>query len=655
MAERLEDVEGGPPRVSLGQIGWCLAGVALLPPVSWAMLSQHFRVWLADSLSQPTSLWLSTLVIGTISATLALVSGFLLFYRPLNLLRRTERRLRSLSMRDGLTGLLNRDGVRIAMDHAIAQSAERGRRLGVVLIDVDKFRLINSSLGETSGDLLLATAAKRVQSMVRTTDLCGRVGADQFVVLATGQMSLQSLYVMARNLQRAFEVPFKTEASTAVMTPSFGIAMITHDSMSADELMASAETALRRAKEMGGARICHFDPQMQVDAGHELEVGVRLHEALHHSEFKLLYQPVFAADGESIVTAEALLRWTDPVRGVVSPAEFIPVLEQSGLITQVGRWVMMTACTQGRAWIDAGASRLVISVNVSPRQFAEQNFVQAVERVLSDTGFPANQLQLEITEGILLDPTRDVMQKLDSLAARGIRFALDDFGMGYSSLAYLKLFPLHTLKIDRNFVKDLPGAQHDSAIARAVISLGQGLGMHVTAEGVETRSQYELLASMSCDSFQGFYFAKPIEPEAVSEALASQSGKPPPANKLVESADFSPYQVMPVTSRVRIIRNGELLGETTNALRWIKHGIDSEQLLYLPRQDIKVKLGESGESLPRAFLGEQRFLDLLGRKDQIVSPQIAWVHPGHELSAKELSDYVAFAPDKVVIEESPLH
>jgi len=322
-----------------------------------------------------------------------------------------------------LTGLLNRDGIRVALDHAISRNLDVGKRLGIVLIDVDKFRLINSSLGETCGDLLLGKAAKRIQSMIRTTDLCGRLGGDQFVVLATGQMSVESLYVMARNLQRAFEVPFKTDETTAVMTPSFGIATLVHDSMTADELMGCAETALRKAKQLGGARISHFDPQMQIDASRELAVGVRLHEAMQHSEFKLLYQPVMSSDGQSIVTAEALLRWIDPVRGVISPAEFIPILEQSGLITQVGRWVLLTACKQGRTWIDEGATDLIVSVNVSPRQFAEPNFVQSVERVLSETNFPYRQLQLEITEGILLDPTRDVMQKLEILTERGIRLS----------------------------------------------------------------------------------------------------------------------------------------------------------------------------------------------------------------------------------------
>lgn len=645
----------GRPGISIQQISISLVAIALTPPILWALLSRPVRAWLTDNILLVESLWLSTMVVGFASVSLSAILGFLIFYRPLSQRRRTERQLRSLGMRDSLTGLLNRDGVRIALDHAIIRNLDAGKRLGVVLIDVDKFRLINSSLGETCGDLLLGKAAKRIQSMVRATDLCGRIGADQFVVLATGQMSTESLYVMARNLQRAFEVPFKTDDTTAVLTPSFGISTLAHDSMTGDELIGCAETALRQAKHLGGARICHFDQQMHVDASRELEVGVRLHEALQHSEFKLLYQPVMSSDGQSIVTAEALLRWTDPVRGMVSPAEFIPVLEQSGLITQVGRWVMLTACTQARAWIDQGATDLVISVNVSPRQFAEQNFVQSVERVLSETSFPARQLQLEITEGMLLDPTRDVMRKLEALTDRGIRFALDDFGMGYSSLAYLKLFPLHTLKIDRNFVKDLPGEERDSAIARAVVSLGQGLGMHVTAEGVETRTQFELLASMGCDSFQGFYFAKPLEPEVLSESLQAQIDKPGASRGRARRFDNTPYRILPISSRVRVLRNGELLGESTRAIRWINQSGDGEHLLYLPRSDVLVRLGQNSESTARAFVGEQRYLDLLGVKDQIVSEQIAWEHPGRELTVKALVDYVGFSSEKVVIEESPTH
>ena len=654
MAEPLSAGIDSRQEISLKEIGLCLISIAVMPPLLWALLARPVQGWLAISVSVSESIWLSTALVGLASLVMAAICGFLLFYRPLSMLRRTERQLRSLAMRDSLTGMLNRDGVRVALDHAIIRNLDVGARLGVVLIDVDKFRLINSSLGETSGDLLLVKAARRVQAMVRATDLCGRVGVDQFVVVAVGQMSIESLYVMARNLQRAFEVPFKTDESTALMTPSFGIATLAHDAMTADELIGCAETALRQAKDLGGARICHFDPQMRIDASRELEVGARLHEALQQSEFKLLYQPVMSADGQAIVTAEALLRWTDPVRGLVSPAEFIPVLEQSGLITQIGRWVMMTACIQGRQWIDQGSRDIVISVNVSPRQFAEQNFVQAVERVLSETNFPARQLQLEITEGILLDPTRDVMHKLETLAERGIRFALDDFGMGYSSLAYLKLFPLHTLKIDRNFVKDLPGAERDSAIAKAVVSLGQGLGMHVTAEGVETRAQFELLASMGCDSFQGFYFDKPLEAETLSAKLNAQTGEPRTVRARPKQVEYKPYRVLPVGSKVRILRNGELLGESTRAIRWIDQSGDDTPV-YVPRDDVRVKLGENGDSTARPFVGEQRYLDLLGRKDQVVSERIAWEHPGREISVKALIDHVAFAPNQVVIEESPTH
>lgn len=638
------------------QLVVCLVGVALIPPAFWLASSSTVRRWITDSMAQDGSLWISTALIAAGSISLALGLWVLVFLRPLRLIRRMERKLQSMAMRDTLTGLLNREGLLLALNHAIAQAHNRDAGLGLVMLDLDKFRLINSSMGEMVGDVLLEKAAQRMQSVVRASDLIARLGGDQFAILVSGSSGVHGLYIMARNLQRAFEEPFEIDGKSALLTPTLGISVYGESSVHADELITCAEAAIRTAKAHGGARISRFDPGMQVDADRQLEVHVRLREALRHSEFRLVYQPVVAADGQTIVTAEALLRWIDPVRGVVSPGEFIPVLEQTGLITQVGHWVLQSACEQAAKWIETDSPNLVISVNVSPRQFAEPNFAESVAAVLQQTGFPASQLQLEITEGILLDPTREVMLKLSSLASMGIRLALDDFGMGYSSLAYLKMFPLHTLKIDRNFVKDLPGDGHNGAIAQAVVALGHGLALHVTAEGVETSEQFDLLVSMGCDSFQGFLFARPLEVAELTERLRErrQAVHEAVAVERISRPELQPYRVVSVPRRVRVLRNGEVLGDSQRAWRYIEGDSDSEPGVYLPRQDVLVTLGDNGETDSQRHLGERRYLDLLGRSNQVISARIAWGHAGQSERAAPLRDCVSFAPDQVVIEESPL-
>jgi EAL domain-containing protein (putative c-di-GMP-specific phosphodiesterase class I) len=263
-----------------------------------------------------------------------------------------------------------------------------------------------------------------------------------------------------------------------------------------------------------------FEPSMLVNTQKQLELDMALRRALHNDEFALAFQPIMTADGRAIHGVEALLRWNDPTRGVISPAEFIPVLEQTGLIVPVGEWVLREACRSMRSWTAQGALPVTLSVNVSPMQFAEAHFVRQVLSVLQATGLPPQQLQLEVTEGLLLDPSSEVLRKMDALVDAGVRLAVDDFGMGYSSLAYLKRFRLHSLKIDRMFVRDVPKQKKDSAIVRAIVELAHALELHVTAEGVETAEQHEALRGLGCDSMQGFLFARPMPGAAMGERLA---------------------------------------------------------------------------------------------------------------------------------------
>ncbi len=634
------------------RIGGCLLAIALLPPFTWSMLGDPYRQWLASRIAAPDSLWISTLAIAAISAVTAALIGVLIFTQPLHRLQRAERDLRQAWRRDPLTGLLNREGMQTALEQAMRNHPDKAGVIGVLMLDLDNFSVVNKSLGGADGDALLKQAAARISSVIRSADPLARVGADKFVVAVGGRTGLAGMNIIATNLQRAFREPFKLDSRHVLLTPSVG--MVVSGGARPQDLIGYAEVAVRSAKSLGGARNCWYEPTDQCDDVSELDVQLRLHHALERDEFMLLYQPVLRADGQRIVGVEALIRWRDPMEGIVSPDRFIPVLEQTGLIIGVGRWVLQQACEQGRIWIEEGADELVVSVNVSPRQFAEADLVKMVDSVLEQTGFPSGQLQLEITEGILLDPSQDCLRKLQSLAERGVRIALDDFGMGYSSLAYLKHFPLHTLKIDRNFVKDLPGKPRDVLIAQAIVNLGLGLGLHVTAEGVETVEQFNMLSSMGCESMQGFLFNRPLEVKQISTMLRTEGGllalPPTPEVAVYEK----PYRLQPMRRRVRISRNGEVLGDSRDALWLLDESGELSPTVYLPRHDVTVALAESGDVQRRRYLGEQHYLDLLSRTGHVVSPAIAWEYQHLAPEVQSLQERIAFNADRVVVEELPL-
>lgn len=442
------------------------------------------------------------------------------FSAPMDALRDAEGRWRSFARRDTLTGLLNRDGLRNRLARALERSRGSERGIGVLLIDVDRFRMINDSLGQPAGDQLLLAVAERIRAVTRESDTIARLGADQFVIQVEAVANVQALTAMARNVLRATDAPLRVADRDTVAPLSIGVALSGQHADDVDSLLKCADAAMRSAKAAGGARFCLYEPAMEADNRQRLDLDLRLRHALERDEFFLVFQPIVDGSSGGIVAVEALLRWADPERGVISPADFIPVLEQTGLIVPVGLWTLREACRRGRAWIALGARDLVLSVNVSPRQFAEPDFVQTVAAVLEETGMPCGHLQLEVTEGLLLEPTPQSLQKIDALVAAGVRLAVDDFGMGYSSLAYLKRFPLHTLKIDRMFVRDLPQARQDAAIVRAIVDLGHGLGLHLTAEGVETADQFHELRRLGCDSMQGYLFARPTSAAEMAQMLA---------------------------------------------------------------------------------------------------------------------------------------
>ena len=376
--------------------------------------------------------------------------------------------------------------------------------------------MINETLGQALGDELLRSVANRIRGVTRSGDGLARLGGDQFAVHVDTNTGIKALTAMARNLHRAFDAPHPLDGRDLVATFSIGVAVMHAEGGNVDALLHQAAQAVRTAKKLGGNRYCVYEPGSAPDDGaHRMDIEQRLYGALGAGQFFVLYQPIVDAKTHHICTVEALVRWQDPQRGTVSPVEFIPALEQTGLIVPVGRWVLREACLQAARW--PGPTPVNMSVNLSPLQFAEADFLQMIASVLRETGLQPQRLQLEVTEGLLLDPTPDALRKINGLAEMGVRLAVDDFGMGYSSLIYLKRFRLHTLKIDRMFVRDIVERQEDMTIVRAIIDLGHGLGMKVTAEGVETQGQADALRDLGCDTLQGFLFSRPVTVEALCQ------------------------------------------------------------------------------------------------------------------------------------------
>jgi diguanylate cyclase (GGDEF)-like protein len=516
-----------------------LLALVLLPPLATAI-----AVLLLYEPAAPAARRLALWAAGgatLLSSAVALLLWQRFVRRSVGALRKAEGRLRSITLVDPLTTLFNRAGLRQQLQRGLdaAQSTSASRRVGVLLIDLDRFRLINESLGQQAGDELLRAVAERIRAVLRSGDAAARLGGDQFAVYTPTLAGSQAAAVMARNLLRAIEPALSLGEHRTQVSVSIGIALADGTAQGADALLAQADAAMRAAKAGGGGRYRVYEASMLVNTQQQLELEMALRCALRNEEFVLVFQPIVAADGASIEAVEALLRWNDPARGMVSPAEFIPVLEQTGLIVPVGEWALREACRRMRLWNAQGAMPVTLSVNVSPMQFAEGNFVRQVLSALQATGLPARQLQLEVTEGLLLDPTPEALRKMDALTDAGVRLAVDDFGMGYSSLAYLKRFRLHALKIDRLFVRDVPRLPQDTAIVRAIVELAHALGLHVTAEGVESAEQHAALQQLGCDSMQGFLFARPMPADAMRDRLLAADALDPREAHGASPSDWS--------------------------------------------------------------------------------------------------------------------
>jgi diguanylate cyclase (GGDEF)-like protein/PAS domain S-box-containing protein len=433
-----------------------------------------------------------------------------LVVRDLTGRQQTEETLRSLAYHDSLTGLPNR----LLFDDRLTQAIERARRarqlLTVMLIDLDRFTLINDSLGLGTGDQIIKGVAERLVGALRRSDTVARLGGDEFMVLLLGTSGAEAAARVAQKLIEVLRPPLQVEGHELTTSASIGIALFPHDGDDPDTLLKNAANALSRAKEQGRNHYQFYTDDMNATAFERLMLESRLRKALEQQEFVIHYQPKVSLLDGSILGVEALLRWYHPDLGMVPPAEFIPLAEETGLIVPIGAWVLCTACAQVGRWQRMGHKHLDLAVNISARQFQEKNLVATIAAAVADSGLPATRIELELTESVIMRDAPDAARRLKELTALGIRLAIDDFGTGYSSLGYLRTFPIHSLKIDRSFVRDIDRDPNSAALAKAIIAMAAGLRLKVVAEGVETREQLARLREFGCQELQGYLFSKPL-------------------------------------------------------------------------------------------------------------------------------------------------
>ena len=433
--------------------------------------------------------------------------------------KRSEEAIQHLAHHDTLTGLDNRFSLGIRLQQAIATTRRQDRRLAVLFLDLDRFKTINDSLGHHVGDALLVEVAKRLRESVRETDVVARLGGDEFVVVLPGLHDENDAAHSAGKILDALSAPYPIGDNTLHTTPSIGISLFPDDGDNTSALMRNADTAMYHAKALGRANFQFYAEELNRAALERIELERKLRKALEQDQFELWYQPQFSAADGALTGVEALIRWRHPVDGLISPARFIPLAEETGLIVELGNWVLHTACQQTRQWREQGLPAIRMSINLSTRQLRSAQLGDKVAAALAASGLPARLLELEITESAVMERPQEAVGVLIGLKTLGVSIAIDDFGTGYSSLSYLKLFPLDHLKIDRSFVSDIEHDPNDAAIVTAAVSLAHNLGLSVIAEGVETAVQLTRLRELGCDEMQGYYFSPPVPAADAAELL----------------------------------------------------------------------------------------------------------------------------------------
>jgi len=434
--------------------------------------------------------------------------------------KRTEQRLQALLHYDTLTHLPNRELLLDRLTQSIAAATRQQTMVALLLLDLDRFKLVNDTLGHAFGDKLLCNVAEQVQTCIRESDTLARLGGDEFVVILTGVKGAQDAAKVASKITRQLSRPIVIEGHEAFVTASIGISLFPNDGLDKNTLITNADVAMYRAKEEGRNHFQFYTFGMNATTVERLSLENDLRRALERDELVLHYQPQMNCSTGEMVGFEALVRWQHAELGLVPPARFIPIAEENGLIVPIGEWVLREACRQNKAWIDAGGKPMVVSVNLSSRQFHQESMLKTVTDTLELTKLEAKYLSLEITESSLMHDPDDAVVTLCLLHNMGVAISIDDFGTGYSSLGHLKRFPLDYLKIDRAFVKDITENPEDAAIVQAILAMAHSLRLKVVAEGVETERQLQFLHKIGCDEVQGYFLAKPLPADVFAEQFA---------------------------------------------------------------------------------------------------------------------------------------
>jgi diguanylate cyclase (GGDEF)-like protein/PAS domain S-box-containing protein len=446
-------------------------------------------------------------------------TGAVIVFRDVSAARAMALQLAHSAEHDFLTGLPNRMLLNDRVNQAITLAPRHMKKVAVLFLDLDGFKHINDSLGHPIGDKLLQSIAKRLVNCVRGADTVSRQGGDEFVVLLSEVEHSADPAITAIRLLHAVAEAHPIDQHDLHITTSIGVSVYPDDGLDAETLIKNADTAMYQAKENGRQSYQFFKAAMNVRAVKRQSIEENLRRALERREFSLHYQPKINLKTGNITGAEALLRWTHPVRGPISPADFIPVAEDCGLILPIGRWVLQEACKQARAWLDVGLPLATMAVNISSMEFRDDNFLESVFATLKDTGLDPKCLELELTESVLMKRAESAASVLKTLRASGVQIAVDDFGTGYSSLSYLRKFPIDALKIDQSFVRQIMTVPDDATIVTAIISMGRSLKLRVVAEGVETQEELEFLQTHQCEEAQGYYFSRPVLPQQFAVLL----------------------------------------------------------------------------------------------------------------------------------------
>jgi len=447
------------------------------------------------------------------------VRGIVINYRDVTGRKLAEQQLERLAYRDSLTDLPNRFLFHDRVQHAIEQSRRRGRGLAVMYIDLDRFKIVNDTLGHSIGDRLLQIVGGRFSALLRADDTIARLGGDEFAVLLPDVDRAEDAGTVGRKLLAAMRAPIQVDGHELHASASIGISMYPADGEDLVTLLKNADAALYRSKELGRNSVQLFATSMNDRYRKRLDMELSLHRALEHNEFELHYQPIVDRTTRSIRSFEALIRWRRSSEELVNPADFIRLAEETRLIIPIGDWVLNEACRQMREWRDAGVSGFHVAVNLSAHQIAQPTFIYSVAAAVREHGLEPRDLELEVTESAALQNLEWTLSVLDQLKSLGIRIAVDDFGTGQSSLVYLKRLPLHTLKLDREFIRDIGNHPADAEILSSIIHLGHSLNLYVTVEGIETEADHALVAAHGCDGIQGYLFGRPMLPMAVPELM----------------------------------------------------------------------------------------------------------------------------------------